>query len=70
MTFNLTPNLELELRRCHDCGTFWAIERCRVLNLLVCPRCGGEEVRKANERAGAAERSKVSLKGALTRQKR
>lgn len=67
--FNLQPTLELETRRCYDCGTYWAIEKTRSGGNDICPRCASEKIDRAMEFLKELERSRNSLKGALTHQK-
>jgi len=58
------PNLTLEVRRCHDCGRWWAAETARSVR---CPICADQTVARYLERAEAAERRMRAMRGALTR---
>ena len=67
---NASFTYEYGHQRCWECGTRWAVEKWRDNPHNVCPYCGGNDVKKANDRADAAERTAVSLRGAVTKLKR
>lgn len=61
-----TPSITLSVRRCHECGRFYAVEsfpQCR------CPYCAERKVEEAHKAQAKAERSASALRGALSRRK-
>jgi hypothetical protein len=66
---NIQETISLKVRRCYECGNYWAVEG-RVCGAPRCPICAGVAVDGANQRADKAERSARSLRGALTRARR
>lgn len=53
--------------RCQTCGSYWAVESGRYYPGCRCPRCAGDEIVAANERADAAVRSAAASKANATR---
>lgn len=70
MSVEMVFNYNLETKRCFECGTFWAVESGKDIASNVCPRCAGDKIRQANDRADAAERSMRSLRGNVTKMKK
>jgi len=68
-TFTLNTPIPLETIRCYECGRYYAVELSHY-NFQACPYCSDKQVKAANARAEAAERSKNSLRGALSRLKK
>ncbi len=68
-TFTLNNPINLETIRCYECGRYYAVEASHY-NSQNCPYCAHNSVCRANARADAAERSKNSLRGALSRLKK
>lgn len=66
MSFTLQPQIVLEDKRCYVCGRYYAVETDRPTpDGFTCPFCARGEVREANARADAAERSMRSMRGAF-----
>ncbi len=68
-TFIHQPQIELESHRCYECGRYYATEIKFWPGNIACPFCSGGKIDEANAKADAAERSKRSLQGALTKLK-
>lgn len=61
----IVRDIEMRIRRCWTCGTFWSSERDRDSDL--CPRCAGRAMRELGERILKLERTVAGLRGALSR---
>ena len=59
-------NIELDERRCCDCGRFYATERGVS---YTCPYCADRRSDERTEEMEAARRSMSALRGALTKAK-
>jgi len=61
--------IKLDLRRCYECGRWWALE-VYANSSHECPSCAGRTIARKNDEIAKLERRIRSLKGAATRRKR
>ena len=64
MKIRYNPDIDLEVKRCFDCGRYYAIEEQRG---TTCPVCAHETLRKNYVEMSRLERSNRALRGALKR---
>jgi len=65
-----TEALTLEMRRCHECGRYWAFDSFHSPSRAECPACAGRQITRLYKRIGEMERTIIALKGALTKAKK
>lgn len=65
---------KLQVHRCFNCGTFWAIEK-RLdfeveIGAVVCPRCAVDEVEKVRRLLRKQDATSRALRGVISRNKK
>lgn len=68
MSFQLTKVVDMDEKRCWNCGTMWAVERIRT-NRADCPGCASDKVEERSAEEKRLGRVIRSLRGAITRMK-
>lgn len=63
----ITPEIQIRILRCHQCGRFWGVESCES---GTCPYCAKSKLDAADRETQRLGRVITSLRGVVTRGKK